>query len=152
MILRNILIIFILMIEVLFFPIKSTIADEVKNNKFGIHFALPHLEDFQKAKELLNSNNGDWGYVTLVMQENDRDKNKWQEIFDRIRELHLIPIIRLATVPQADKWRRPGKEEADGWAEFLNSLHWVIKDRYVILFNEPNHGNEWGGGVDAANY
>src|SRR3989344_417661 len=132
-------------------PVQVYSQDKA-NNKFGIHLAQPHLEDLQKSKELVNSSGGDWGYVTLVMQENDRDKNKWQEIFDRMRELHLIPIVRLATVPQADKWRRPGKEEADSWAEFLNSLHWVIKDRYVILFNEPNHGNEWGGEVDAANY
>ncbi len=122
------------------------------NNKFGIHLAQPHLEDLQKSKELINSSGGDWGYITLVIQENDRDKNKWREIFDRMRELHLIPIVRLATVPQADKWRRPTKEDADSWAEFLNSLNWVVKERYVILFNEPNHANEWGGEVDADNY
>src|SRR3990170_4022812 len=147
-----ILIIFILMLGVLLFPIKSAIADEVKNNKFGIHLAQPHLEDLEKAKDLVNSNGGDWGYVTLVIPENDRDKNKWQEVFDKMRELHLIPIIRLATVPQGDKWRRPTADDADSWVEFLNSLHWVVKDRYVILFNEPNHGNEWGGLVDPENY
>ncbi|MBI4225997.1 hypothetical protein HY612_02685, partial [Candidatus Roizmanbacteria bacterium] len=122
------------------------------NNKYGIHLAQPHLEDLQKSKELVNSNGGDWGYVILVLQENDRDKNKWQEIFDKVREFHLIPIIRLATVPQADKWRRPNKEDAESWVNFLDSLHWVVKDRYVILFNEPNHGAEWGGEVDANNY
>ncbi|OGK13339.1 hypothetical protein A2859_05985 [Candidatus Roizmanbacteria bacterium RIFCSPHIGHO2_01_FULL_37_16b] len=140
------------MLGVLLFPIKSAIADEVKNNKFGIHLAQPHLEDLEKAKDLVNSNGGDWGYVTLVIQENDRDKNKWQEVFDRMREFHLIPIIRLATVPQADKWRRPSKEDAEGWVNFLDSLHWVIKDRYIILFNEPNHGSEWGGEVDVDDY
>lgn len=122
------------------------------NNKFGIHFALPYLDDLPKARDLLNSSGGDWGYVTLVIQENDRDRNKWQEVFDRMRELHLIPILRLATVPQSDKWRKPDKADAEQWAEFLNSLNWVIKDRYVILFNEPNHGNEWGGVVDVNNY
>lgn len=122
------------------------------NNKYGIHFALPNLDDLVKAKELINSNGGDWGYVTLVIPENDRDKNKWQEVFDRMRELHLIPIIRLATVPQDAKWRRPAAEDADAWANFLDSLNWVVKDRYVILFNEPNHGAEWGGSVDADNY
>ncbi len=122
------------------------------NNKFGIHLAQPHFEDLEKAKELVNSNGGDWGYVTLVLQENDRDKGKWQEIFDRMRKLHLIPIVRLATVPQGAQWRRPSPEDANGWAEFLNSLNWVTKDRYIILFNEPNHGQEWGGKVDSANY
>lgn len=122
------------------------------NNKFGIHLAQPHLEDLEKAKELVNSNGGDWGYITLVIQENDRNKDKWQEIFDRLRELHLIPIIRLATAPQGAKWRKPQKEDADSWVEFLDSLNWVIKDRYIILFNEPNHASEWGGVVDAKDY
>ena len=122
------------------------------NNKFGIHFALPNLDDLIKTKELVNSNGGDWGYVTLVIPENDRDRNKWQEVFDKMRELHLIPIIRLATVPQGDKWRRPVLEDADSWVNFLNSLNWVIKDRYIVLFNEPNHGAEWGGSVDSEDY
>ncbi len=127
-------------------------SPQTPNNKFGIHLAQPHLEDLEKANELVNSNGGDWGYVTLVIQENDRDKGKWQEIFDKMRELHLIPIIRLATIAQGNQWRRPQKEDAESWVEFLNSLHWVIKDRFIILFNEPNHGVEWGGRVDAKNY
>ena len=146
----------LLNLSIIFFLsfIKSANAYSIDKptNKFGIHLAQPHLEDLQKSQELVNSTGGDWGYVTLVIQENDRDKNKWQEIFDKMRELHLIPIIRLATVPEGDKWQRPTVEDADSWAEFLNSLHWVVKDRYVVLFNEPNHANEWGGGVDAVNF
>lgn len=122
------------------------------NNKFGIHLAQPHFDDLQKAKELVNSNGGDWGYITLVIQENDRNREKWQDIFNRLRELHLIPIIRLATIPQGASWRRPAKEDASTWVDFLNSLNWVIKNRYVILFNEPNHGAEWGGDVDVNSY
>ncbi|OGK09690.1 hypothetical protein A2767_07540 [Candidatus Roizmanbacteria bacterium RIFCSPHIGHO2_01_FULL_35_10] len=132
-------------------PVQAYNPD-LPNNKFGIHFALPNMDDLPKTKELINSNGGDWGYITLVMQENDRDKNKWQEVFDRMREFHLIPIIRLATIPQGAQWRRPMVDDADTWVDFLDSLHWVIKNRYVILFNEPNHGNEWGGSVDADDY
>src|SRR3989344_4604448 len=135
-----------------FFNTTYAFGKDQTNNKFGIHLAQPHLEDLQKSQELVNSTGGDWGYVTLVIQENDRDKNKWQEVFDKMRELHLIPIIRLATVPEGDKWRRPTAGDADSWAEFLNSLHWVVKDRYVVLFNEPNHGAEWGGEIDAVNF
>ncbi|MBI2641225.1 hypothetical protein HYW87_01350, partial [Candidatus Roizmanbacteria bacterium] len=133
---------------------RSVYADDFKNanNKFGIHLAQPHLEDLQKAKELVNSNGGDWGYVTLVIQENDRNKDKWQDVFNRLRKLHLIPIIRIATKPEGSNWKRPTKEDASSWAEFLNSLNWVIKHRYVVLFNEPNHASEWGGAVDPQNY
>lgn len=124
----------------------------VSNNKYGIGLAQPTEEDLKHAAELVNSNGGDWGYVTLVMQENDRDRAKWQNVFDVMRKLHLIPIIRLATEPAGAYWKRPAKTDAPEWVSFLNSLNWVIKDRYIILFNEPNHATEWGGEVDAANY
>ncbi len=133
------------------FLVPKIQAAERPNNKFGIHLAQPHLEELKKAAELVN-HNGDWGYVTLVIQENDRDRGKWQDIFDRLRELHLIPIIRLATQPQGENWRRPSVADADSWVNFLDSLNWVVKNRYVILFNEPNHGPEWSGEVDAKSY
>lgn len=139
-----------LLIFLLFFPI-SIFADS-SNNIYGIHLAQPQLEDIRSAADLVNSNGGKWGYVTLVIQENDRDKNKWQGIFDLLRELHLIPIIRLATQPVGENWRRPEVEDAQSWADFLNSLNWVVKNRYLVLFNEPNHGSEWGGEVDEKSY
>jgi hypothetical protein len=132
---------------------KTVMAlDQNHNNKFGIHLAQPDGEDLKKASELVNSNGGKWGYVTLVIQDNDRDKGKWEGIFDQLRELHLIPIIRLATHPEGGNWARPNKVDADGWASFLESLNWVVKERYVVLFNETNHGTEWGGWVDSGSY
>jgi len=135
----------------LFLVPKKVFAFE-SNNKFGIHLAQPHLEDLKKVSELVNSSGGDWGYVTLVIQENDRNRQKWQEIFDLLRKYHLIPIIRLATIPIGENWKRPNPSDAYSWAEFLDSLNWVVKNRYVILFNEPNHGSEWGGQVDPKSY
>ncbi len=122
------------------------------NNKFGIHLAVPDDRDLDDAAKLVNSNKGQWGYVTVVIQEGDRDINKWQEIFDKMRRLHLIPIVRLATSPEGAFWRRPVPEQAIEWADFLNSLNWVIKNRYITLFNEPNHGTEWGGEVNPEGY
>jgi len=138
-------------ILVVFLISKDVFANEV-NNKFGIHLAQPHLEDLKKVAELVNSNGGDWGYVTLVIQENDRDSQKWQEIFDLLRKYHLIPIIRLATMSLGDNWKRPNSSDAYSWASFLDSLNWVVKNRYVVLFNEPNHATEWGGAVDPKDY
>lgn len=122
------------------------------NNKFGIHIAQPADDDINKAAELVNSNGGKWGYITLVIHEDDKDKNKWQSVFDKLREKQLIPIVRLATKGDGPNWRRPKPEEALEWAQFLNSLNWVTKNRYVILFNEPNHATEWGGSVDAKSF
>jgi hypothetical protein len=146
-----ILIFAFIQILVVFLISKDVFANEA-NNKFGIHLAQPHLEDLKKAAELVNSNGGDWGYVTLVIQENDRNSQKWQEIFDLLRKYHLIPIIRLATMPLGDNWKRPNPSDAYSWASFLDSLNWVVKNRYIVLFNEPNHGSEWGGQVDPKNY
>ena len=140
----------LLLFIILSFPLSIFAADS--NNKFGIHLAQPNTEEFSKVKELVNSNGGDWGYITLVIQENDRNKEKWQDIFDQLRLHHLIPIIRLATSPEGENWRRPESKDAQSWVDFLDSLNWVIKDRYITLFNEPNHGSEWGGETDEKSY
>jgi len=136
----------------LFFAVPARAQEVRSNNKYGIHLAVPQEEDIKKAAELVNSQGGDWGYITLVMQENDRDHSKWQEIFNQMRESHLIPIIRLATSPEGDYWRSPKVGDVGEWVPFLNSLNWVVKERYIILFNEPNHHSEWGGAVDAEEY
>ncbi len=126
--------------------------NELNNNIFGIHLAVPTDEDLEAAADMVNSSGGDWGYITLVIQENDRDVNKWQGIFNKMRREHLIPIVRLATVPDGNSWKRASEENINDWLNFLNSLNWVVKRRYVILFNEPNHALEWGGAVDPIDY
>lgn len=122
------------------------------NNKVGIHLAVPNDDDIQRASDLTNATGGKWGYVTLVIQENDRSRDKWQQVFDKLREKKLIPIIRLATSPQGPVWKKPKGEDVKEWVSFLSSLNWVVKNRYVILFNEPNHGQEWGGAINPKEY
>src|SRR3989338_4159495 len=139
-------------VYLLFTSFGHVFAEDLQNNKFGIHLATPDDGDLDRAEQLLNSSGGRWGYVTLVIQENDRDLNKWQGVFDKLRERRLIPIIRLAASPDGENWRRPDVSEAQVWVDFLNKLHWVVENRYIILFNEPNHATEWGGTVDAENY
>jgi len=65
------------------------------NNKFGIHILFP--SELEKAGELVNSNGGQWGYVTIPIQVADKDLVKWQKFFDEAKRLKIIPIIRLAT-------------------------------------------------------
>nr|MBP9690614.1 hypothetical protein [Candidatus Woesebacteria bacterium] len=123
-------------------------AQALPNNKFGIHLAQPSDEDIERADELVNSSGGEWGYITIVIHDDDLTYDKWQPIFDKLRERRLIPIIRVATHANGESWERPHSDDADKWVAFLNSLNWVVKNRYIILFNEPNHGTEWGGEVD----
>lgn len=122
----------------------------VPNNRFGIHIVDPN--DVADASTLVNSAAGDWGYVTLVIQEDDRDLGKWQRVMNQMRSLHLIPIVRLATHIDGDAWTKPYTDAADDWARFLDSLNWPIENRYIIIFNEPNHANEWGRSIDPEGY
>jgi hypothetical protein len=120
------------------------------NNKFGIH--ITDLSDLEDAAKLVNSSGGDWGYVTFVIQKTNRNTKSWQSIFDKCRRLHLIPIVRIATRAQGDIWEKPSLGDIDGWISFLESLNWVIKNRYVVIGNEPNHAKEWGGEVNPEEY
>ena len=120
------------------------------NNPFGIH--ILDENDIEDAANLVNSEGGDWGYVTLVIRKDERDPKKWQKVFDKLREKHLIPIVRVATRQQNDGWEKPSLDEIDGWVSFLNSLNWVVKNRYVVVGNEPNHAKEWGGEINPEEY
>lgn len=122
----------------------------VPNNKVGIHITSEN--DLNDAVNLINTKGGDWGYVTLVITESERDHGRWQNVFDQMRRLHIIPIVRLATKPNGDIWDAPQEAEINNWIAFLNSLNWVVQNRYVIINNEPNHAKEWGGRLDPAGY
>jgi hypothetical protein len=123
---------------------------ETKNNYFGIHIA--DTTDLADAAKLVNSSGGDWGYITFVIRNDERDTKRWQEVFDNARRLHLIPIVRVATRFENGNWEKPNLDEIDGWVSFLSSLNWVIKNRYLVLGNEPNHAAEWGGEINPSEY
>ena len=122
----------------------------VSNNKFGIH--ISNENDLTNASKLVNSTGGDWGYITIVITQGERDHDRWQQVFDQMRRLHLIPIIRIATKAQGDTWQKPDAAEINNWIAFLNSLNWVVQNRYIVIGNEPNLDNEWGGKSDATGY
>ena len=125
----------------------------VSNNKFGIHILFP--EELDDAAKLVNSSGGDWGYVTVPIQDSDRDLVKWQKFMDHCKKLHVIPIIRIATEGDyfvKGSWLIPSNYYIIDFANFLNSLNWPTKNHYVVIFNEPNRGDEWGGTPDASAY
>jgi hypothetical protein len=135
----------------LFFATESYAVyspQETPNNIFGIHILFP--TELGKAATLVNSSGGDWGYVTIPIQYNDRDVEKWQDFMNNAQKHHLIPIIRIATSPHysdTSVWRKPDDFDVVDFANFLNSLEWPTKNRYVLLFNEVNRFDEWGGGL-----
>ena len=122
----------------------------VPNNRVGVHILDPN--EINDAAKLINSSGGDWGYVTIPIRSNDRDRDKWLKFFQNARRLHVIPIIRLATYPNSDVWVEPNSADLIDFANFLNDMPWPTNNRYLILFNEPNHANEWGGNLNPYNY
>lgn len=120
------------------------------DNIFGLH--LSQTEDIHQVKSIINSQNGDWGWITVVIKTDQLDKNTWQDFFDNCRKYHIIPIIRIATIGEKDYWKRPEYSDIDGIVSFLNSLNWPSKEQHIILFNEINHGNEWGGEVNIKDF
>ena len=129
------------------FSSKSILASD---NIFGLH--LTQTQDLSSAKDIINSSGGDWGWVTLTIRLDQLDHQTWQDFFDNCRKYHLIPIIRLATIADGDNWKAPCNSDIDNLANFLNSLNWPTKIQHIILFNEINHGQEWGGEVNIKNY
>lgn len=123
------------------------------NNKIGIHILFD--SEIQQAAKLVNSSGGDWGYVTIPIQSGDKDLTKWQHFMDEAKLYHVIPIIRIATEGDyfnKSAWRKPEPKDIVDYANFLDSLNWPVKNRYVIIFNEVNRGDEWGGSLNPHEY
>lgn len=121
----------------------------VPNNKYGIH--ILETTELEKAAEIIN-NNGDWGYVTMPIRANERNLPKWTKFMQDCQKLHLIPILRIASFPVEDQWMAPNEWDLVDFANFLNDLPWPIQNRYIVIYNEPNHKNEWGGFVYPQEY
>lgn len=124
--------------------------NSVPNNKMGVH--ILHPSEVETAAKLVNSSGGDWGYVTVPIQPVDRDLFKWQEFMKKCSKLHLIPIIRITTIPTGGTWDSAQATDLVDFANFLNELEWPTENRYIILFNEVNQSREWGGIVDPRKY
>lgn len=147
--------------------IPTPTATPARPNKWGIHLLLDDGRTVwpmsiwplhvRYARDLA----GDGGYVTELIRSDDLDPARWQVFMDLCREFHLIPIVRLATTFDLDHgwWRAPQAtatgdygELAKRYAEFVAQLHWPAEQHYVIVGNEPNHGDEWGGQAKPTEY
>jgi len=123
----------------------------VPNNKIGIHLLFP--EELNQASKIINRHGeAAWGYVTIPIQANDRNRQKWQTFLDECAKQKVIPIVRIATVPEGSNWIKPNDYDLIDFANFLNDLIWPIQNRYLIFFNEVNHSNEYGGTLSPENY
>jgi len=146
----------LLIFFIAYFPAKAhAVVDPLAsaNNKFGIHILF--TSELEAASRLVNSNGGDWGYVTIPIQATDRDIEKWQKFMDDARKYRIIPVIRIASENyffDTKVWRKPKDFDVLDFANFLNSLDWPVKNKYVIILNEVNRSDEWQGEPNPGEY
>lgn len=104
---------------------------------------------------------GAGGQVVQLVRLDDLSPTRWQAWLDLCAALDLRPILRLATTfdTAAGYWTAP-PPDADGryhtvaarYAAFVAALRWPAGPPTVLVGNEPNHGEEWGGVADPAAY
>jgi len=107
---------------------------------------------------------GEWGYVVALVRLDDLDIERWQLFMDQCTALQLTPILRLATTHRpSGGWEAPPRDDngtygttASHYTNFIQALAWPparqTGGHYVIVGNEPNCGDEWGGRPDPAAY
>lgn len=120
------------------------------NNRFGIH--IIEQADLDQATKLVNSSGGLWGYITFVIRDDQRQVDQWSDFFRQLRQKNLIPIVRIATHVENGVWVKPKLTDGSSWADFFDHLPWPVENRYIILFNEPNHAKEWGSEINPNEY
>jgi len=118
-----------------------------QNNKFGLYIYAADPTQVTKAAALINSQGGDWGYVTVPIDLQDLNWEVWRNLFATLNQQHLIPIVQLFNLQP---------EEVDHQtlrvALFLNTLPWPIRPRYISVYNEVNDGKFWWGQADPGQY
>ncbi|OGD71379.1 hypothetical protein A3A84_01080 [Candidatus Collierbacteria bacterium RIFCSPLOWO2_01_FULL_50_23] len=123
----------------------------VNNNRIGVHILSP--DEIESAAKLVNYNyQGSWGYVTVPIQATDRNREKWTAFMKKATELKIIPLVRIATNADGSNWLKPGNNDLIDFANFLNDIPWPVQNRYIILFNEVNRADEFGGTVSPEDY
>jgi hypothetical protein len=136
-------------------------------NKFGVHLLLDDgahpwpVEIWPKHLEFARQGVGDWGYVVQLVRSDNMDVKHWQTFMTLCAQDHLTPIIRLATIYNLDtnSWQAPTQDPdgsyrgvASQYAQFVAALQWPTSTHYVVVGNEPNHGDEWSNHPDPAAY
>ncbi len=117
----------------------------------GIH--ILNTYELDNATSLVKTDDDSWHYVTVPLSLEDiKDKDKWQGFFDAAKSKKLIPIVRLVTEVENGSWQVANQKEIVDMVDFLNELNWPTENRYIIVFNEPNHSKEWGGRIDPEEY
>lgn len=146
-------------------PQRST-TSQTHSNKLGVHLLLDDgrqnwpQELWPQHMDAAANIFGQEAYVLQLVRSDDLDIEKWNYFMALATERKLKPIIRLATTFDRENgwWQRPPADTdgsytsiASAYATFLAELNWPTTP-LIIVGNEPNHGTEWGGRPDPAQY
>lgn len=117
----------------------------------GVH--ILNMYEVNNVRQLLPNQQDQWRYITIPFSYDDIDKhNDWQQFFYQAKEQKLIPLVRLATRFDGQNWVTPDRYQIVKMIDALSALDWPTDERYIIVFNEPNHAKEWGGKIDPVGY
>lgn len=136
---------------ILIFPIIASFVTPAKAQVLGIHLLNP--SELSSAEKLLSTKDGAIHYVTVPFTFDDMNyKSRWEAFFREARNANLRPLLRLTTRFENGAWVVPTRADVMRVSAFLTSIEWHADDLTVILWNEPNHANEWGGKIDPTSY
>jgi hypothetical protein len=90
-------------------------------------------------------------YVTVPFTLSDRRAEVWEKFFKEAESAKITPLLRLVTKFDNKHWTIPSRQDIVSATSFLTALPWS-GERYIILFNETNRAEEWGGKIDPEGY
>lgn len=141
-----------LILSGLFFFMSFSGAAAKLGNKAGVH--VLHPEEIEAAATLLGSTtSNDFRYLTIPFSLEDlKRKDEWQRFFDKAATLKIIPLVRLVTKFENGHWAIPTRKNITEQIAFLSKYNWPTAERYLIIYNEPNHALEFGGKINPKEY
>ncbi len=128
------------------------------NNKIGVHLISPTDDEIRDAcRSLVNintatSDEASGGKLTLTLVKNHIDKETLQRYHDIAREEGCVFIHPIKNSFADPYWKPLDQSTIDFFEKIFKDLRPSSKYLYVVLGNEVNRGDEWGGTCDGATY
>lgn len=141
-----------LLLVIFFFTLSVTPSFAQLGSKGGVHILDPR--ELSDAYRLLSIPGVEkTAYVTITLALNDLVRVKdWETFFREAKEKKIIPIVRLVSEFDGKSWTIPTRKNIIDQITFLSQFEWPYDEKYIIVFNEPNHKSEFGGKLDPAHY
>lgn len=142
-------------------------AAGAERNIRGVHLLLDDgavqwpVSVWEEHLDYARAFTGAGGFIVELVRADDLDTEKWQRLIELAEARQLRVVLRLATWqdPASGWWVAPPKdpggagyrEIAARFARFIGALR-TRRGLDVVVGNEPNRADEWGGRPDPAEY